>query len=228
MRSPNQPLLGGVPFLAAVLGLSLTTRAQSTTPERGGEAPRSPVELYCKIVPAPTDRGNNLWRIELRKSTGEPIRRTQAAGGDTVRFKNLNPDIYILCLFGAHERSGCQSVDVVPPLDQGPYSFRKEFQAPPAVLNQADGQRVNVSRLAIPEKARVELARSQEAQLRGDTEDSLRHLERAVSIFPQYADALNNLGTHYHRIRNYDRSIEYFSQAAKLHPDFFARWARLG
>ena len=67
----------------------------------------------------------------------------------------------------------------------------------------------------------------QEAQLR-DSEGAVRYLERAVEIYSKYTEALNNLGTHYHRAGNYPRSIEYFTKVTELDPRFFAGWVNLG
>jgi tetratricopeptide (TPR) repeat protein len=186
------------------------------------------VELKCKILPAPSDRTYKIWKVEIRKNTGEPLRQAFGAGGDTVRFKGLKAGIYILCLFGDKGRSGCQSVDLIPPANQAPQVFVKEIQAPPMPVHQKDSHQVSKTRLAIPDKARKELIKSEEAQLRGETKQALRHLERALELYPEYVDALNNLGTYHHRSANYDRSIKYFARATELAPEFFAGWVNLG
>jgi tetratricopeptide (TPR) repeat protein len=186
------------------------------------------VELRCKILPNRADRGYKLWKVDLRKATGEPLRQAVEAGGGTVRFKNLQPAIYLVCLSGDKNRSRCQSVDLVPPPNQRTPVFEKSFEVPPQVTNRADAHGVSASRLGVPEKARREMLRSEEAQLRGDSEGAIRHLQRAVEIYSKYTEALNNLGTHYHRAGNYTRSIEYFSKVTQLDPRFFAGWVNLG
>ena len=186
------------------------------------------VELKCKIVPAPSDHTYKIWKVELRKNTGEPLRQALGAGGETVRFKGLKAGIYILCLFGEKGRSRCQSVDLIPPANQIPQVFVKQIHAPPMPVHQKDSHQVSKSRLAIPGKAHKELIKSEEAQLRGETQQARRHLERALELYPQYVDALNNLGTYHHRSGNYDRSITYFTKATELAPEFFAGWVNLG
>src|SRR5262245_28559355 len=183
-----------------------------TIPALFGAAGEPSVELRCKIVPDPSDRGYKLWKVDIRKATGEPLRQAVGAAGTTVRFKSLQPAIYLVCLSGDKNRSRCQSVDLVPSPDHGTPVFEKSFEAPPQVTNRADAHGVSASRLAVPEKARKEMLRSEEAQLRGDTEGAIRYLQRAVEIYSKYTEALNNLGTHYHRAGNYTRSIEYFTR----------------
>jgi len=218
---------GGGPFLplAAVLALALSPLATSAP---GAGEPGGAVELRCKIVPAPNDRGYKLWKVEIRKSSGEPVRQTVAATGDTVGFKSLEPGIYIFCLMGEKGRQRCQSIDLVPEPNQKSHRFDKRFEAPPLGVNQKDAHKVSARKLAVPGKARKEMLRAEEAQLKGDREEALRHLERAIEIYPAYADALNNLGTYYHRSGDYERSVQYFTNATKLDPEFFAGWVNLG
>ncbi len=201
-------------------------QAESHIQETEGYDPT--VELHCKIVAASKERGYKLWRVEVRKSSGEPLRQVIGTTGDTVKFKNLRPGLYILCLVGDQSRSRCQSVDLTPPPETKVHRFVHRFETPPPLLNQADRHRVSAARLAIPRNASNEMIRSEEAQLRGDKEEARLHLERAIEIYPEYTDALNNLGTYYHRSGNYTRSVEYFNKAAKLEPGFFPAWVNLG
>jgi len=223
-RTPD----GGGPFLplAAVLALALSSLT-TIVPASAGEPDRA-VELRCKILPAPNDRGYKLWKVEIRKSSGEPVRQAVAASGDTVGFKSLEPGIYIFCLMGEKGRQRCQSIDLVPAPNQTSHRFVKKFEAPPLGVNQKDAHKVSARKLAVPDKARKEMIRAEEAQLKGDKGEALRHLERAIEICPAYADALNNLGTYYHRSGDYERSVQYFTNATRLDPEFFAAWVNLG
>jgi tetratricopeptide (TPR) repeat protein len=214
--------------LAALLGAGLGILV--ATPRAGGAAgadARAPVELRCKIVRSRADRGYKLWKLELKRSSGEPVRQAVGAAGDTVPFRNLEPAIYILCIGGDKGRSRCESIDLVPPPEERAPRFAKNVETPLASLND-DAHRIAAARLAVPTSARREMVRAEEAQLRGDNQAALRHLERAIEIYPRYADALNNVGTHYHRKGDYGRSIEYFSRVTRIDPKFFPGWVNLG
>jgi len=197
-------------------------------PATSGSDGESQVELRCKIVADRAESGYKLWKVNLRSASGEPLRDAVAAPGGTVRFKKLQPGIYLVCLSGDKNRSRCQSVDLVPPPDRKEQVFEKSFELPPQITNRVDAHGVSASRLGVPDKARREMLRSEEAQLRGDSEGAVRYLERAVEIYSKYTEALNNLGTHYHRAGNYTRSIEYFTKVTQLDPRFFAGWVNLG
>lgn len=214
-------------FFGAIIVSSLCHVDLLALPTAADKSKGSPVELHCKIVAPTQERSHKLWRVELRKSTGEPARRSVASNGDTVRFKKLEPGIYSVCISGENNRSHCQSVDLVPPSGEIHYRFEKTIETPPAAVNQSDKHQVNASRLAIPDKAKRQLQLSEEAHHRGDRQQAIRHLETALEIYPKYADALNNLGTYYHRSGNYTRSIEYFRKATSIDPNLFAGWVNL-
>jgi tetratricopeptide (TPR) repeat protein len=91
-----------------------------------------------------------------------------------------------------------------------------------------DAHRIDAKRLAVPEKARREMIRAEEAQISGDSDGARKHLERAIEMYPDYADALNNLGTHFHRAGDYQRSLDYFTRVTQIDPQFYAGWVNLG
>jgi Tfp pilus assembly protein PilF len=184
------------------------------------------IELRCKLVAARGERGYKLWKVELKNSSGEPVRQAVAGGGDTVPFKGLPPGIYVLCISGEKGRSRCESIDLVPAPGQSAARFHKTIETP--LSRDGDSNRVDARRLAVPGGARREMLRAEEAQLRGESKSAVEHLERAIAIYPKYADALNNLGTHYHRKGDYARSIDYFTKVTEIDPRFFAGWVNLG
>ena len=185
------------------------------------------VELRCKIVPLQTGRRLDYWRVALEKSTGEPLGMTTALTGDTVHFRHLRPDIYIVCLDGSEERHRCQSVDIIPPADHKDHSFLRKL-VPPMFKPSHSPHRVSASGLEVPVEARDELLHAEVAQMRGDDQEMLEHLGNALKICPDFADALNNLGVYYRRVKNYALALEYFSQVTRLQPDYYGGWLNLG
>jgi hypothetical protein len=76
-------------------------------------------------------------------------------------------------------------VDLNPPSGKKFYRFSKMFQAPLHVLNVADLHRVTRLKLSTPLRAREELFRAKQAQLRGDTKQAVQHLSgRSRLILP--------------------------------------------
>lgn len=71
-------------------------------------------------------------------------------------------------------------------------------------------------RQLVPDKARKEMVRSEQALRKGRLEESIRHLEKAIRICPSYMEAHNNLGSRMMRKKNYERAAAEFLIATEL------------
>jgi tetratricopeptide (TPR) repeat protein len=118
-------------------------------------------------------------------------------------------------------------VDLIPAPDQETASFSMEMRVPNAGDAPSDSFTVSVATLAVPSKARKELQRSLEARRRGESGKAVEHLERALEICPDFAQALNDLGTHYYRTGDYSRAAQLFLRAVELEPASYAGWINL-
>lgn len=55
-----------------------------------------------------------------------------------------------------------------------------------------------------------------------------KHYERALKLNPNYAEAVNNLGTVYYARKNYRRSVNFYNRALKLTPNSASIMSNLG
>jgi len=78
--------------------------------------------------------------------------------------------------------------------------------------------KVSVNELRIPPKAIHELQQSLKAYKSGDWRDSATHLEKALSIDPQYYPAHNALGMLYVRLHEYQKALGEFEQTTAKEP----------
>jgi cytochrome c-type biogenesis protein CcmH/NrfG len=214
--------------VALVLLMIVGCEAAGAAQAPAGLGSASTVELKCKIVGSPGDSPRSLWLVELRNAAGKPLRQASAILGGTVRFKNLLPGIYRICLSGKGGRRSSESVDLTPAAGQKSSGFAKVLRVPASAAPMPNQYQVNVTSLAVPEEALQEMQSSKEAQLGGDEDGMVFHLKRAIEIYPDYADAWNNLGAHYHMIGDYDQSIRSFTKVTELTPDFYVGWMNLG
>jgi len=212
-------LLGLIAVFIAVAFLGRPAAAQ---------AERAQVELHCKLVPVPGESGYKSWTVELQSSGGEALRRSTSATGGTVRFRKLTPAIYVVCVSGEKGRSRCESVDLFLPRGEETRRFTKDFSLPKPVLNNPDSHKISSARLAVPARAQREMIRYQECRMRGDNGEAMLHLERALAICPGYPEALNNMGTQYHRTGDYQKAIQFFRKVTEVDPDFYVGWLNLG
>jgi cytochrome c-type biogenesis protein CcmH/NrfG len=214
--------------VALVLLMIVISGAALAAQAPAGQCAAATVELKCKIIGSPGDSPRSFWMVELRNAAGKPLRQASAILGGTVRFKNLLPGIYRVCLSGKGGRRSSESIDLTPAAGEKPSGFAKVFRVPASAASVLDQYQVNVTSLAVPEEALHEMQSSKEAQLSGDEDGMVFHLKRAIEIYPDYADAWNNLGAHYHMIGDYEQSIRSFTKVTELNPDFYVGWMNLG
>ena len=99
-----------------------------------------------------------------------------------------------------------------------PHSF---VSIDPSRLPRA-GDTISMRELLIPEKARKELRRSQNALQSGDARSSAQHLERALQIYPNYLEGHNRLGSCYIELREYEKAAGEFQKAIDIDPRVMA------
>ena len=82
------------------------------------------------------------------------------------------------------------------------------------------GPMVSASELNAPPKAREEIEKSVEALNKGDLKKAEERLRKAISIYPQYARAWNNLGVVLMRENEQPQAIEAFQKSIEVDPKF--------
>jgi tetratricopeptide (TPR) repeat protein len=81
---------------------------------------------------------------------------------------------------------------------------------------------------AIPDKARKEFDRANEAARTGRTDEAIIHLRKAIEIYPQYLMALNDLGVSLLSQGKLDEAADPLNKAVALEPKAFNPRLNLG
>jgi tetratricopeptide (TPR) repeat protein len=71
----------------------------------------------------------------------------------------------------------------------------------------------------VPKQALKEFKKARTASSKGDNETALDHLQNAVQLDPEFADAHNDLGVALARVGNTDEAVEQFQRATNLAPN---------
>ncbi len=70
----------------------------------------------------------------------------------------------------------------------------------------------------VPSAALKEFERGGRAAQKGLTQESIRHLQKSLAIFPDYVEAHNDLGVRYLKQGNYEQAAAEFQAALKIEP----------
>src|SRR5262249_574105 len=80
------------------------------------------------------------------------------------------------------------------------------------------GETISTRELLIPPKAVKELQRALAARQSGDVPSSVRHVEKALQIYPGCLEAHTNLGSLYVELTEYEKAAGEFRKAIELAP----------
>jgi tetratricopeptide (TPR) repeat protein len=81
--------------------------------------------------------------------------------------------------------------------------------------------------LNIPESARKEFDKANQLVTKGNWQRAIERLNKAIAIYPQYAQAYNNLGVAYGHLGDRVRNIEALQKAISLNDHFAAAYLNL-
>ena len=147
---------------------------------------------------------------------------TTAVQAGTFEFTELADGNYTITVQAPGYVAGAQAlalagsvrgviVEVTIPLGK---SLAGSADLPP----EQGGNTVSADRLAVPKKAVSELRKAEKASQKGGIEKAIQHLLRALEIFPEFSQALNNLGVQYLKQGNAAKAVEAFGRAIEIHP----------
>ena len=114
-------------------------------------------------------------------------------------------------------------------LNSGPrrYTVMVTLQAKPDKNNVKPGV-INASLVDVPQDARELYQKALDLIKVGEQQKAIEDLKGAVSIYPKFPLALNELGVQYLKLGEAGKAVEPLKSAAKLSPDAFSPHLNLG
>ena len=148
------------------------------------------------------------------------------------QFRNLEPGSYTLSIYIPNDGQILQTLDITKSFSdsKGRVEKRLEFseESLRSLVRSASQDTVSVRALSIPLKARGEYEKAQTLLQRHDADGAIQHLKKAVELAPQFAEALNYLGTIYFQRREYSSAERFFRQALEQNPQAYEPLVNLG
>jgi tetratricopeptide (TPR) repeat protein len=148
------------------------------------------------------------------------------------RFQKLRPGAYTIAVFVPERGEARQTIEVGPSGADahGRVSLDISFKATDFELADTLRRRHSVSaaQLTIPARAQRDYEEARKDLARHDADAASAHLEEAVALAPQFADAWNELGTIAYQTQKYDHAETCFREALKNDPQAFEPLVNLG
>jgi Tfp pilus assembly protein PilF len=178
--------------------------------------------VFAQIPPTPPRPGTSKMTLNVRVkfpddrpiSTSAEVQILSASGlavtenfthaDGRVEFNDMTPGIYRIRVSGAGIETTLSEVFDIGDYDR---THSEIIHVKPVVSGGAVASgvpTVSSQQLNVPEKARNELDKGMEAFAKGDDTEAAARMEKAINIFPRYAQAYNNLGVI--RVKQNDRA----------------------
>jgi tetratricopeptide (TPR) repeat protein len=174
-------------------------------------------------------RADSRLKVRLESTRYQELSVLADSNG-SFGFKSLLPGSYTVVVEGGDEyetvretvyidgeasrpRSGLQ----VPSAARA-YQVQVHLQGKRIMQANARPGVVNAALAGIPELARRSYEKSLELSQGGDSKKAIEELKRAISFYPMFPLALNELGVQYLKIGQLDSALDALSRAVKLDP----------
>jgi tetratricopeptide (TPR) repeat protein len=188
---------------------------------RGGGLSTGNVHVH--VVYADDRRtGANVQVVLMQGSSGTPIATTYTNDNGKADFRNLSVGEYRVVVSGEGIETTTSDLFEVDTrqVTQSEYVTVRKSQSSEGKAIASKHGTVSASELKIPEKARTQLDKANEAIVRQDWNEAVELLNKAIAIYPQYAMAYNNLGVVYARMNDVVHEQQALEKAVSLDPHF--------
>ncbi len=148
------------------------------------------------------------------------------------RFSRLAAGSYTLAVFVPERGEARKTVEVGPRSadSRGRVAVSLNFKDSDFTFDDVTRQRnaVSTRELSVPERAWREYEQAKKDLARRDAAAAGSHLEKAVTVAPQFEQAWNTLGTIAYQAQKYERAEQCFRQALAQKPEAYEPLVNLG
>lgn len=204
-----------VAAIVATFLISLTVHAQGVGSTRGLPGGEGRHIIKGRIfTPAgkPVDAGMKIRLEGQGDSAGSSATATDVDGA--FNFRNLPPGSYTVVVEGATDFDPArESVSIQPGF--GAYSAAQTINV--AINLKARGAAAAFAKY--PKEARDSYTKGMEAAAKGDNQKAVDFLNKAVAAYPEFPEALAELGLGYMRLNKMEKAAQTYETLLKFKPD---------
>jgi Tfp pilus assembly protein PilF len=199
--------------------------------EAGGPSESRKFELRGEVRLASPQKPRRLVAyVALFGNTLPYSEQTWTDFSGKFKFKNLPAGSYSLYVEIRRRGEKRLTVEVSPSLaDRKGRIYQVVTVQPSASLTSRQRPDViSVRELSIPDKVRSLYVDAEKKLSKGQIEQGIARLERAVNLAPHFVAAINRLGTVFHMRKEFRKAEQYFREALQKDPKAYAPLVNLG
>ena len=198
-----------------------------------GEQQEHPLEFKGQVkIPEHTLPHRARILLVLNGVASSYSGREWADFGGRFRFHNIRPGAYSLVIYFPGIGQVMESLDLTPSFSDAKGRIEKRFEFGEkdlhVVMQNAQENTVTVRELSIPWSAQAEYEKGLVRLEHSDGDGAIQHFEKAVEKAPQFAEALNHIGTIYFQQREFSKAEHYFREALEKDPHAYEPLVNLG
>jgi hypothetical protein len=181
--------------------------------------------IRVRVTPGDARTCNIRATVSLVSTSGAHIAEDLTNSDCEVYFVNVAPGSYHVTVSGTG----------IDNSDSGRFDLdsrrRQDLDINITHTKEADhgaaGPLVAAVDLNIPEGARREFDKANQFVAKGNWQKAIERLNKAITIYPEYAEAYNNLGVVYGRLGDRTRNLEALQKAVSLNDHFAPAYLNL-
>jgi tetratricopeptide (TPR) repeat protein len=179
------------------------------------------VELVIHVVfPNDHPAGENIG-VELHAASGGIVSQSFTDSLGQVRFQGIAPGSYVVAIKGADVKETSSDMITIESYDgyHTEYIHVQPLNEGDATAVKSTQGSVSAAELKIPDKARKEFDKGNDAAAKGDSKKASEHYQRAIGLYPKYAMAYNNLGVIYMKGNDRVQARDVWNKALEADPN---------
>jgi Flp pilus assembly protein TadD len=185
------------------------------------------LHIHGQVRYAPGARAAEFVLVRLESFRGGVIAEVQTDRTGKFIFTGLGPELYIVSIRTPGYKEVQQQVDLsTQPSDYVQFQLVAED---PKIVPASSTKRPGVVDANVPTKAREEFEKGRDALLQtNNLNEGILHLQKAVTIYPKYLEALLMLGTAYMDTHDWPNAEGTLRQVLALDPKIIGAHFALG
>jgi tetratricopeptide (TPR) repeat protein len=218
-------------FLSLLLFCLLASSLQAQRPGTGGAHPAGGI-IDVQVRYADGRPGPRGIHVRLESAEGGAEADLDTVDGGKCQFRQSTSGVFIVRIAEGNYKEVSARVELIAnpmayvtlnliPLKNEP---KPELSVPPA--DPADS--VSVKDLAIPEPARLEFNKGEDALRARNTDESVKHFQKAIKLYEAYPQAYRMLGNAFLQNQQWPEAETALKKSIALQPDLAPSYFDLG